>query len=125
MLAELGHVAYLDWNAVHPEPKFEAFKIRVGAQRGLVSEDRFVADVRHLGAPTLPIAAQGRTLEWVADTETGAALFRASVDGSRPATVVANSAKLSLATPSGTRAGTIVAGESGPGAPPRLRVIAR
>lgn len=124
MLAELGHVAYLDWNAVHPEPKFEAFKIRVGAERGLVSEDRFVADVRHMGAPTLPIA-RGGTIEWVADTDTGVSLFRASADGSRPAAIVADSAKLSLATPSSTRAATIVAGELRTSTPPRLRAITR
>lgn len=101
-------VAYLDWNAVHPEPKFEAFKLRVGDRRAAPAEDRTVVEITRQGPPARP-AGRGGVLEWVADTDQGPRLFRAPADGTQPPAPIAD-VDVAVASPSITNAMTIVAG---------------
>jgi hypothetical protein len=124
MLAQQDVIAYLDWKAVHPEPKFEAFQIRAGGLRALPTDDRTISEVKYGGAPALPIT-RGGTVEWVADANDGIALFRAPADGSSPPAMVEGARDLAIATPSATQAVTIVASEPAMGAGPKLRAIPR
>lgn len=46
MLGSDGVLAYLDWGAVHPEPKFSAFSLRLGRVSGAPETDSLVRAVR-------------------------------------------------------------------------------
>jgi hypothetical protein len=126
MLVDDAHVGYLDWNAVHPEPKLEAYTIRVGGQRSLPTDDRTIADVSSPGAPAFPIAHDG-IFEWISANDGGdPTLFRAPADQSKPPIPSGPGVPLELGVPSANQSLTIAPGRIVSGAvTTHLRAIPR
>jgi hypothetical protein len=79
-LGEGDALAYLDWGAVHPEPKLEAYDLRGARAHADVREDVAIAHVERDGGATTRPALAGGVLEWTAR----GGLWRAPVDGSSP-----------------------------------------
>jgi hypothetical protein len=69
MLVNDGFFGYLDWNLVHPEPKLEAYRIKLGALATDPSADRTVADVKHRFFPASRPAAANGHIDWIANPE--------------------------------------------------------
>ncbi len=129
LLADGGVLAYLDWAAIHPEPKLVGFGLRSGAVLGDPASDRTLDNVAYASGESVRPTVVGRSVEWVAS---GSVLFRAPLDGSSPPAAADGLAGLELYAPvsTTTSAGagfTILAGRPRglATALPRLRVVAR
>lgn len=85
ILASGSILAYLDWAAIHPEPKLTLFGIRAGALGGDPRADRDVAVVRSQSAAVRPAGRAG-VVEWVDNPAGTLRWFRADLErGGEPA----------------------------------------
>ncbi len=125
MLADGGLIAYLDWSAIHPEPKLVLYQLKVGAIAAPPASDRLVADVRYLSSEYARPAVSGATIEWVANPDGNTVLWRAPADGSVAPAAVAGLDGLVLYAPAPTAAFTVLAAASSPDFSPRLRAVGR
>lgn len=127
LLVAGDRLAYLHWGEVHPEPKFSAFQIRVGARSGGPADDLAVADVRNASTDYVRVAAADGLLEWISSPDGRTKLFRAPSDGSRPPVAVAGLDGLLLYGPASSGAITVLAAAAtdGTAAAPRLRALER
>lgn len=121
-------LAYLEWAAVHPQPKLWAYDLRAGSIDKDYASDRLIAHVEYESADPARPALAGDTLEWIANPEGETMLYRAPADGSSPAARVAGLDKLRLFAPAPRRDFTVIAAVD-PAASqqraPLLRTIAR
>lgn len=87
LLGSDGLVAYLEWGAVHPEPKFSQFFLKAGYVDSPAAEDRNVkgvdAQVSTDPAYVRP-SLHGRYLDYIDKVASEPQLFRASLDESAP-----------------------------------------
>jgi hypothetical protein len=87
LLGSDGLLAYLEWGAVHPEPKFSQFFLKAGYVNAPVAADRNVkggdAQVSTDPAYVRP-SLHGVYLDYIDKTATTAQLFRASLDEPAP-----------------------------------------
>lgn len=121
MLVAGGVLAYLDWNLVHPEPKLEAYRIKVGEPLS-TANDRDVADVRYLGNPApRPSASDGR-IWWVANPDGKTTLWKAEVRAT-VALAPIDVGALVVHAPAAAPGFSWVATSDAPGALRRLRVV--
>jgi hypothetical protein len=92
LLGSDGLLAYLEWGAVHPEPKFSQFFLKAGYVDAPVADDRNVkggdAQVSTDPAYVRP-SLHGVYLDYIDKTATTAQLFRASLDEPAPPVVAA------------------------------------
>ncbi len=88
-LADNGLVVYLDWGLIHPEPKMNAYGLRIGSITQDTSFDRNVKDdaIHNYNPHDLPSVANGR-VQWVDSTADGISMFERVLDLSAPATSV-------------------------------------
>jgi hypothetical protein len=137
MLASGDRLAYLDWGAIHPEPKLQAYQLRSGEVLGAPASDRTLADVRHATPAAVRPAVAGGAVEWIANPDGVTTLWSAPVDGSSAPAKVDGLDGLRLFAPvawsgsagsSGSSSGVTlvaVADLADPGARPRLRALLR
>jgi hypothetical protein len=119
MLGATGKLAYLDWGAVHPEPKFSAYGLLVTSVGAPVTEDAMVQQV-FTTLPYVRPVARGAFLEWVNQ----ATLTRQKADLSAPATEVLTESGADLIGPTASDKISLV-GARKPGSPVELRAFAR
>lgn len=127
MLSDEGALAYLAWDAVHPEPKLHAYDLKAGPLFGHPSDDRTIAHVEYASAePARPVLA-GNTLEWIANPMGVTSLHRAPADGSAAPVRVAGLDGLLLyaPAPSSLAPFTVLAAAEGADRAPRLRGVGR
>jgi hypothetical protein len=131
MLSKGGTLAYLSWNAIHPEPKLQSYELKAGPLFGDPAADKTIADVSYVSSdPTRPAMA-GETIEWVANPDGVTSLYRAPADGSASPLRVSGLDDLMLYAPapsSGTKVSFTVlaaAAVSGTDHTPRLRAVSR
>ncbi|MFO0615301.1 MAG: hypothetical protein U0414_22095 [Polyangiaceae bacterium] len=84
MLGADDKIAYLDWNLVHPEPKFSAFELVLGDLVGDGTSD-FTASHITTSIYLRPVA-RGAFVDWI-DTSSGIALLRLEVATATSTTV--------------------------------------
>ncbi len=108
VLVSGSHLGYLDWAAIHPEPKLEAYVLRAGDLLD-ATRDRDIATVR--STQTVPTRPTGRAgvLEWIDHPETRTRWFRAPADGSTPPAEVQGTTGLELYPPQAARTFSLVA----------------
>jgi hypothetical protein len=124
MLGAAGKIAYLAWEAAHPEPKFREYDLMVGDPDDVGSADEVVAAIT-TSAPYVRPAARGDLLEWVEwPPEGGTSLWRRPADLSAPAEQVPGLLGLELYGPSASARITVLAARTSGGAL-GLRGIAR
>jgi hypothetical protein len=122
-----GHLGYLHWGDVHPEPKFQAYGLRLASLAEPAAADVHLADVTSANAFVLP-SANGDWFEWVtqdllATTTDRAVLWRASAAASTPTPARATSA-FDLGAPAPMPSATLIAARMAGGAL-TLRAVAR
>lgn len=133
ILASGSIFGYLDWAAIHPEPKLTSFDLRAGVALGDVGRDWLVTHVDHGALAYARPAATRDTFEWIAAAEHGALLGRArALPNETPIVALQGDGQLLYAPAPNRAAGsafTILAAQSatpGPnGAPIVLRVVPR
>jgi hypothetical protein len=112
LLGSDGLLAYLEWGAVHPEPKFSQFFLKAGYVDALVADDRNVkggdAQVATDPAYVRP-SLHGVYLDYIDKTATTAQLFRASLDEPAPPVAAAFEGVSRLLGPVATDELTLVA----------------
>jgi hypothetical protein len=112
LLGSDGLLAYLEWGAVHPEPKFSQFFLKAGYVDALVADDRNVkggdAQVSTDPAYVRP-SLHGVYLDYIDKTATTVQLFRASLDEPAPPVSAAISGASRLLGPVATDELTLVA----------------
>lgn len=123
LLGAAGKIAYLDWNLVHPEPKFSAFGIRLGPLTGTGEDDADVAYVTSLTLYVRPVA-RGDRIAWVTTDGAGSALQRRRVDLAAPEETVNVFQSGSVFGPSASDSMTLV-GASGTNGSVMLRAFTR
>jgi hypothetical protein len=85
ILGATGMVAYLDWAGVQPEPKFDAYTLRIGAVYAPIELDALVAAIVTPQLHVRPVA-RGPLIEWVASPDGGSSrLQRRRADLATPA----------------------------------------
>jgi hypothetical protein len=99
MLVSGDLLAYLEWGAIHPEPKLGDYLLRSGAIRMPSVSDRTVAHVEYLSTEYARPAVIGAELAWVQNPGSGTTLMRAPADGSRAPETVAGLEGLALYAP--------------------------
>jgi hypothetical protein len=109
MLTSTDAFAYLDWAAIHPEPKLEAFQLRAGKVTDAYAADHTVADVTYITPDYARPAVFGSTIEWVANPTGETVLWRAPIDGSAPPAQVQGLGGLYLYAPAPTTGFTVLA----------------
>ncbi|MFO0757581.1 MAG: hypothetical protein U0359_13880 [Byssovorax sp.] len=109
-----GKIAYLDWNLVHPEPKFSAYELRIGDVGAPVETDALVEHVDTLEPYVRPVA-RGKLLEWVAWPNGQAGLYRRAVDLATPAVRLPGLDGISLTSPTASEAITLIGTRTGTG----------
>ncbi|WP_437593466.1 hypothetical protein [Sorangium sp. So ce1000] len=125
MLGAGEKIAYLEWAAVHPEPKLEQFDLRIGDIAAPASGDALAASIEQVSAPYVLPAVRGELLEWVERPADGEASFRRRpADLSAPAAEVPGLSGLDLFGPSASATITVLGARS-PGGALELRGIAR
>ncbi|WP_437971080.1 hypothetical protein WMF04_18115 [Sorangium sp. So ce260] len=125
MLGAGERVAYLEWEWMHPEPKFERFDLLLGDIAAPGSGDAVAASIEMAGAPYVLPAVRGELVEWVERPGGGeASLRRRPADLSAPAAEVPGLSGLELFGPSASATITVLAARS-PGGELELRGIAR
>jgi hypothetical protein len=127
ILDDLGLVAYLSWPTIPPEPKFQAYELRVGALAADPAGDRTIALVRSPGPEFVRPSVWAGTLEWLDARTSPAVLMRAPIDGrTGPVTATAPDTTL-LFSPASTAGFTILAVRPSTGvtAPAALDTVAR
>jgi hypothetical protein len=129
MLADGGVLAYLSWNGIHPEPKFESYELRSGPVLGDPAADKSISQVVFVAGsdPARPTVV-GATIEWIANPNGTTTLYRAPVDASGAPTAVKGLESFHLRAPAPTTAGFTVLATSRIGASeivPRLRAVPR
>jgi hypothetical protein len=108
MLGASGKLTFLDWNAIHPEPKFSAYQVFVGDLGGQAS-DVLLADVENLSEFIRPTAS-GALVDWVNQKVTSSpALWRRPADLSQQATEVASIPNVAFVGPASSPTITVVA----------------
>lgn len=123
MLGAAGKIATLDWNLVHPEPKFSAYELRVGTLGAPVDDDALVEHVDTLQPYVRPVA-RGALLEWVAWPDATPALFRRPADLSAPAEKLPGLDAQLLFGPTASDAITLLGAQQS-GGPVVIRAFAR
>jgi hypothetical protein len=86
MLGNGGVLAYLEWGAVHPEPKFSAFSLRLGQVSGAPEEDLLVRAVRTDPSYVRP-SLRGNVIDFIDSPGGPPVLYR--VDVTAPSELVA------------------------------------
>ncbi len=127
ILGDGDTVAYLDWAAIHPEPKLQAYAVKSGQLTAAAAADRTIATVAYVSTTYARPALTGSTLEWVANPEGPTQLYRAPVDGSVAPVVVGGLGGLRLYAPASTREFSVLAAapQAEGTAAPRLRALPR
>lgn len=124
ILGASGKVAYLDWVGVQPEPKLDAYALRIGDLDAPIESDATVAEI---ATPLLHVrpVARGALLEWVASPGSeGSQLQRRPADLDDPAETLPGLDGLEILGPVASDAITLV-GVRKSGAPVELRAFAR
>jgi hypothetical protein len=107
MLGASGKLTFLDWNAIHPEPKFSAYQVFVGDLGGQAS-DVLLADVENLTQFIRPTAS-GALVDWVNQKTVGVpALWRRPADLSTKAAEVASLPNVAFVGPASSPTITVV-----------------
>ena len=127
ILGDGDTVAYLDWAAIHPEPKLQAYAVKSGQLAAAAAADRTIATVEYVSNTYARPSLSGVTLEWVANPYGLTRLYRAPLDGSAAPVVVGGLDGLRLYAPASTPGFSVLAAapRSASTALPRLRAIAR
>jgi hypothetical protein len=129
MLTSTDLVGYLDWSAIHPEPKLVEYQLKAGAIGAEPATDRVIADVRYVASDYARPAAFSGTLEWIANPDGQTVLWRAPADGSAAPAAVSGLDGLVLYAPAPSAGFTILAAAaaaaSAPDFSPRLRAVPR
>ena len=132
MLGDNDVLAYLDWAAIHPEPKLVGYGLRSGAVLGNPAADRTIATVEYMSSEYARPAVAGGTIEWIANPDGITRLYRAPADGSGGPAVVTGLDDLRLYAPASTTSGadhgfTVLATSRSGAAEllPRLRAVSR
>lgn len=124
LLGATGRLVYLDWGAVHPEPKFSEYDLRIGDLGAAVEADVIVDHITTQQPYVRPAALDG-WIEWVRWPLGGSAeLLRRPADLSKPAVALPVVGGLELYTPIASKALTLV-GARAPGKPLTLTAFAR
>lgn len=124
MLVNGALLGYLEWSLVHPEPKLEAYALRVGRIAGPAAEDTTIADVvLRAPAPVRPSTVNG-LIEWIANPDGKTTLWRAPADRSTEPVAASGLDGLHVYAPASGPSFTVLAGSTGEGAP-RLRTVSR
>jgi hypothetical protein len=121
LLGNSGTVAYLDWGAVHPEPKFSQFGLKSGKISLPVSMDSSLVDEDiHTDPAYVRPSLRGNYVDFV-DTRSGqVGLYRTLVDGSSKPTQVPIAGSAQLLGPVAGDELTLVSRREGSG----LRLVA-
>jgi hypothetical protein len=124
ILGATGKVAYLDWVGVQPEPKLDAYTLRIGGLDAPVESDALVAEIATPELHVRPVA-RGPLLEWVESPGGGSPqLRRRRADLVTPAFMLPGLEGLEILGPVASDAITLV-GVRKSGAPVELRAFAR
>jgi hypothetical protein len=116
MLGAAGKVAYLSWGPEHPEPKFSAYDLVIGALAAPAAEDAVAASIT-TSSPYVRPTAHGTDLEWVSwPPGDSASLLRRPADLSTSATTVPGFAGAGLYGPAASSRLTVAAAPDGAGA---------
>ncbi len=124
ILGATGKVAYLDWVDVQPEPKLDAYTLRIGDLDAPIEGDAVVAQISATLLHVRPVA-RGPLLEWVASTDGAPVrLERQRADLAQPAVTLPGLEGLEILGPIASDTVTLV-GVRKPGAAVELRAFAR
>lgn len=127
MLTSTDAFAYLDWAAIHPEPKLEAFQLRAGKVADAYANDHVVADVKYASSEYARPAVFGSVVEWIANPTGETVLWRAPLDGSAQPAQVEGLGGLFLYAPAPAAGFTVLAAAQVKSSDftPRLRSVPR
>jgi hypothetical protein len=132
MLGDNDVLAYLEWGAIHPEPKLVSYVLRTGLAAGDPATDRSIAQINYVSAQVARPALAGSVIEWVANPDGRTTLWRAPADGSVAPAAVSGLDDLRLYAPAPTSSGTArgftvlaTSRSGGPDSLPRLRAVTR
>ncbi len=124
ILGATGKVAYLDWVDVQPEPKLDAYTLRIGDLDAPIAGDAVVAQISATLLHVRPVA-RGPLLEWVASSDGAPVrLERQRADLTMPAVTLPGLEGLDILGPIASDTVTLV-GVRKPGAAVELRAFAR
>jgi hypothetical protein len=124
ILGAMGKVAYLDWVDVQPEPKLDAYTLRIGDLGAPIEGDAVVAQISATLLHVRPVA-RGPLLEWVASIDGAPVqLQRQRADLALPAVTLPGLEGLEILGPIASDTLTLV-GVRKPGAAVELRAFAR
>lgn len=122
MLSDDGTLAYLDWAAVHPEPKFSAFNLYVTRVGALASEDQKIRAIETDPSYVRP-SLNDQVIDFVDRSSGKPLLYRISLDGIELAPLVDFGSSVIPLGPIARNDFTLIATRAIEGA--RLRVVAR
>jgi hypothetical protein len=124
ILGATGKVAYLDWVDVQPEPKLDAYTLRIGDLGAPIEGDSVVAQISTTLLHVRPVA-RGPLLEWVASVDgSPLQLQRQRADLAEPPVTLPGLDGLQILGPVASDRLTLV-GVRKPGAAVELRAFAR
>jgi hypothetical protein len=123
-IATPGALAYLDWAAIHPEPKLSQYTLKSAAIGQPPSSDITIANISSY-APYLRPAAKEGVVEWINAPSSAAELWRAPIDLSTQPARIPGLDNLQLFAPSASASVTILATQALTGGPALLRAVPR